>query len=210
MRARSSRPVLVVGLSRRADLRYRGPGHRENCTPGGVAMSLARIVDSYRHGHRTGHGVARSGSSTARIRTFVAVFVERLVRRSVEQASTTGRGYPDWCTTIVSRERSVRGRSLCVCIMTGCRSWAECGDGLGPSSAPTPAVLTRPAPQPYWKTATMTPKDARESIGPWALRLVRRRGVAVIGGRKRGCRRWHGPGVWRVRRVCLRFWCCRR
>jgi len=29
---------------------------------------------------------------TARIRTFVAVFVERLVRRSVEQASTTGRG----------------------------------------------------------------------------------------------------------------------
>jgi hypothetical protein len=29
---------------------------------------------------------------TARIRTFVAVFVERLVRRSVEQASTTGPG----------------------------------------------------------------------------------------------------------------------
>jgi hypothetical protein len=29
---------------------------------------------------------------TARVRTFVAVLVERLVRRSVEQASTTGRG----------------------------------------------------------------------------------------------------------------------
>jgi uncharacterized membrane protein YdfJ with MMPL/SSD domain len=29
----------------------------------------------------------------------------------------------------------------------------------GPSSAPTPAALTGPAPQPFWKTATMTPKD---------------------------------------------------